>query len=492
MALAEQLPVLIVITPLIGAFLVPLLYRRYRKTSGYLVLLFLLLSVVMAVFLLIKVLREGPFSYQMGNWPPPWGIEYIADPLRVYMLLVVVAVSLWIFLYALKDLEHELRREVIGWYYTLYLLLVASMAAMTMTNDLFNLFVLMEICAITSCAIITVKEDRECLEAGFKYLILSAMGTGCFLLGVAMLYMVTGHLNFSFLQQGLAAAVINYPLNVFTAAALFIVAFGTKAALFPLHVWLPDAHASAPSPSSAMLSGLVIKIYAFSLFIIFYQVFPRSLLDRLPLSEIVLWLAALGVMFGSIYAMLQTDLKKMLAYSSIGQIAFIFMGIGLDQRLALVGGLYHIAVHAITKAMLFMAAGAIIYATGVRRISDLTGIGRAMPLVLVAFTIGSASMIGIPGTGGLISKWYLALGALETGRSLFVLVILLSSLLNAIYYMPIVINAFMSQDDFAYKVKAVPKVLQSALVIGMILVVITGIFSRPLILLLEEAVAVYF
>ena len=492
MALAEQLPVLIVITPLIGAFLAPLLYRRYRKTSGYLVLLFLLLSLVMAVFLLIKVLREGPFSYQMGNWPPPWGIEYVADPLRVYMLLVVVAISLWIFLFAIKDLEHELRREVIGWYYTLYLLLVASMAAMTMTNDLFNLFVLMEICAITSCAIITVKEDRECLEAGFKYLILSAMGTGCFLLGVALLYMVTGHLNFGFLQQELAVAVIDYPLNVFTAAALFIVAFGTKAALFPLHVWLPDAHASAPTPSSAMLSGLVIKIYAFSPFLIFYRVFPRSLLDSLPLSEIVLWLAAFGVMFGSIYAMLQTDLKKMLAYSSIGQIAFIFMGIGLDQRLALVGGLYHIAVHAITKAMLFMAAGAIIYATGVRRISDLTGIGRVMPLVLVAFTIGSASMIGIPGTGGLISKWYLALGALEIGRPLFVLVILLSSLLNAIYYMPIVINAFMSQDDFAHKVKEVPKLLQSALVIGMIFVVLTGILSRPLILLLEEAVAVFF
>ena len=197
-------------------------------------------------------------------------------------------------------------------------------------------------------------------------------------------------------------------------------------------------------------------------------------------------------MFGSIYAMLQTDLKKMLAYSSIGQIAFIFMGIGLDQRLALVGGLYHIAVHAITKAMLFMAAGAIIYATGVRRISDLTGIGRVMPLVLVAFTIGSASMIGIPGTGGLISKWYLALGALEIGRPLFVLVILLSSLLNAIYYMPIVINAFMSQDDFAHKVKEVPKLLQSALLIGMIFVLLTGILSRPLILLLEEAVAVFF
>jgi len=491
-ALAEHLPALIVITPLSCAFMAPLLYRRHALASGYMVLLSLLITLVMSALLLLKVNREGPLSYQMGNWSPPWGIEYLADPLRLYMLVVVIAVSLWVFFYALKDLEHELRREVIGWYYTLYLLLVASMAAMTMTNDLFNLFVLMEICAISSCAIITIKQDRECLEAGFKYLILSAMGTGCYLLGIAMLYMVTGHLNFEYLQNELSTAVAIYPLNVFTAAALFIVAFGTKAALFPLHVWLPDAHASAPSPSSAMLSGLVIKIYAFSLFLILYQVFPRSLLDSLPLSEIVLWLAALGVMFGSIYAMMQKDLKKMLAYSSIGQIAIIFMGIGLDQRLALVGGLYHIAVHAVTKGMLFMAAGAIIYATGVRKISDLAGIGRAMPLVLAAFTIGSASMIGIPGTGGLISKWYLALGALEIGRSLFVLVVLSSSLLNAIYYLPIVINAFMSEEDFAHKVNEVPKMLQLALVIGMIFIVVAGVFPRPLILLLGEAVANFF
>jgi multicomponent Na+:H+ antiporter subunit D len=485
-------PALIVVLLLIVAFLSPLLYRRFQKACGLLLAATLSLSLVMAFFILAGVRNSGLLLYRMGNWPPPWGIEYIVDPLRAYMLIVIIAVSLWIFFYALKDITHELQVGVIGWYYTLYALLVASMAAMTMTNDLFNLFVLMEICAISSCAIITIKADRECLEAGFKYLILSAMGTGCFLLGVAMLYMVTGHLNFTYLQSELSMAIETYPLSVFTAAALFIVAFGIKAALFPLHVWLPDAHASAPSPSSAMLSGLVIKIYAFTLFLIFYRIFPRSLLESLPLSEIVLWLAALGVMFGSIYAMLQKDLKKMLAYSSISQIAFIFMGIGLDQNLALIGGLYHIAVHAVTKSMLFMSAGAIIYSSGVRKISDLAGIGKVLPLVMVAFTVGSASMIGIPGTGGLISKWYIALGALEIGRSIFVLVILLSSLLNAIYYMPIVINAFMSQTEFGFKVKAIPKIMQISLLVGIILVVTTGVFSRPIILLLEQSIKVLF
>ncbi len=491
MGLADHFPALIIIVLFAGAFAVPLLYRWARNVCIPVMAVVLVSALVMAFSLLVSVQQSGPLLYHMGGWPPPWGIEFRVDLLRVYILVVILAVSLWIFYYAVRDLEHELKKEVIGWYYSLYGLLVGSMAGIAMTNDLFNLFVLMEICAISACAIISIKEDRECLEASFKYLILSAMGTGCFLMGVAMLYMATGYLNYELLHLQLNEAFSLYPRNIFVAAALFIVAFGTKAALFPLHVWLPDAHASAPSPSSAMLSGLVIKVYAFALFLMFYQVFPRVLLDSIPLTEIILWLASLGVMFGSIYAMLQDDLKKMLAFSSIGQIGFIFMGFGFDYELAMIGGFYHIMVHAITKAMLFMSAGVIIYATGVRRIKDLAGIGRVMPFTMTAFTIGSASMIGIPGTGGLISKWYLALGALECGRPFFVIIILASSLLNAIYYMPIVINAFMHQDDFRHQVKPVPLYMTVALAIGMIGVIVSGVFSRPVVLLLQEALQFY-
>lgn len=492
MVFSGHYPALIVVVLFIAAFAAPLLYRQVKMLTVYFIMAAHIIALAMAVLLLINVQQHGPVLYHMGGWPPPWGIEFKADPLRLYMVIVVLTVSLWIFFYAVRDLQHELKIEVIGWYYTLYTVLVGAMAGMALTNDLFNLFVLMEIAAIAACAIISIKEDRACLEASFKYLILSAMGTGCFLLGVAMLYMVTGYLNYSFLQAALPEALALYPLNIFTAAALFIVAFGTKAALFPLHVWLPDAHASAPSPSSAMLSGLVIKIYAFVFMLILYEVFPRYLLEQIPLADIVLWLAALGVIFGSIYAMLQSDLKKMLAYSSIGQIAYIFMGIGLDHNLALVGGLYHIMVHAFTKAMLFMAAGVIIYSTGVRQIKDLASIGRVLPLTMLAFTIGSASMIGIPGTGGLISKWYLALSALESGRPVFVLIILAGSLLNAIYYMPIVINAFMHQGDFNGEVKPVPGYMKISLVIGMVAVVAAGIVSKPVVSLLEKAVAPFF
>jgi multicomponent Na+:H+ antiporter subunit D len=485
-------PALIVVVLFIAAFAAPLLYRQGKMLAVYFIIAAHIMALAIAVLLLINVQQHGPVLYHMGGWPPPWGIEFKADSLRLYMVIVVLTVSLWIFFYAVRDLQHELKIDLIGWYYTLYTVLVGAMAGMALTNDLFNLFVLMEIAAIAACAIISIKEDRACLEASFKYLILSAMGTGCFLLGVAMLYMVTGYLNYSFLQAALPEALALYPLNIYTAAALFIVAFGTKAALFPLHVWLPDAHASAPSPSSAMLSGLVIKIYAFVFMLILYEIFPRYLLEQIPLADIVLWLAALGVIFGSIYAMLQSDLKKMLAYSSIGQIAYIFMGIGLDHNLALVGGLYHIMVHAFTKAMLFMVAGVIIYSTGVRQIKDLASIGRVLPLTMLAFTIGSASMIGLPGTGGLISKWYLALSALESGRPVFVLVILAGSLLNAIYYMPIVINAFMHHGEFEGEVKPIPAYMKYSLVIGIIVVIAAGIASKPVVSLLEKAVTPFF
>jgi multicomponent Na+:H+ antiporter subunit D len=488
----EHLPVLMVVIFFCGAFLMPLLFRWVRPICAPLMVAILAAALVMAVIILRSVYQLGPQFYHLGGWPPPWGIELKVDLLRVYMLLVLFVISLWIFIYALRDLGNELKEELIGWYYTLYALLVGSMAGIALTNDLFNLFVMMEICAITACAIISIKEDRECLEASFKYLILSAMGTGCFLLGVAMLYMATGYLNYDYLHGSLVEAIALYPRNLLMAAALFIVAFGTKAALFPLHVWLPDAHASAPSPSSAMLSGLVIKIYAFALLIVFYEVFPAEMLQGVPLNEIILWLGSLGAMFGSIYAMLQTDLKKMLAFSSIGQIGYIFMGIGFNHEMALIGGLYHVGVHAVTKAMLFMVAGVIIYATGVRKISDLAGIGRNLPLTMVAFAVGSASMIGLPGTGGLISKWYLSLGALEMGRPFFVVIILISSLLNAVYYMPIVINAFLHHGDFQFRVKSVPRVMLAALIFGMIVIIISGIFSRPAVILLEDAVSRFF
>lgn len=491
MEILSHLPAILVVNLFVFAFAMPPLYRWQKRWAGSAAIFSLALSLTVSIVLLVMVWESGPFNYYLGGWAPPFGIEFRVDYLSVYMLLILTGVGLVVLIYGTADLRHELSDRVLGWYYTLYLLLMGSMAGMAVTNDLFNLFVFMEICAIASCAIISIKKNRECLEASFKYLILSAMGTGCYLLAVALIYMISGHLNFDLVRETLVLNAPLYPNNVLAALALIIVAFGVKAALFPLHVWLPDAHASAPSSSSAVLSGLVIKIYAIGLIKLIYKVFPREVMADLPLTEIILWLATFGVILGSVIAMSQKDFKKMLAYSSIAQIGYVFMGIGLNTDTALIGGLVHILNHGIMKAMLFMVAGTIIYSTGRRNVEEFYGIGRKLSFTMWAFVIGGASMVGLPPTGGFIGKLLLVQGALEGGRLFFVFIILASSFLNAIYYFPVAINAFwgktelpVSETDF----KPVPIVMTVSIGVLLAAVFFFGVYPGPVTGFLDQAV----
>ncbi len=488
--MSNHIPVLIIVLVLGASFSIPLV-ARWRKTLIFPAAVTpLAISFGLSLYLFYLVGQQGAFSYHLGEWEPPWGIELYVDYLGAYMIMVLSSISLPVLVFASRDIHHDIREEVVSWYYTLYLLLIGSMMGIALTNDLFNLFVFVEISAIAACGIISIKEDRKCIEASFKYLILSALGSGCVLLAVAMIYMITGYLNFDYVAATMTEALSLYPYNILIALSLLIVGFGVKSALFPLHVWLPDAHSSAPSPSSAVLSGLVIKIYAVALVKMLFRVFPTAIYEVVPVLDIVLFLSVLAVVFGSIFAMVQDDIKRMLAYSSIAQIGYVFMGIGLFGDRALVGGLLHIFNHAMMKAMLFLAAGMIIYATGIRRIKDLKGIGVRMPLTMAAFTIGAFAMVGIPGTSGFISKWFLALGALDLGRPFYVAIILLSSLLNGIYYFPIVVNAF-----FGSKIEPHPehKDVPASMLIPILLlaagVIFFGFFPGPLLDLLEQAIS---
>lgn len=484
-----HLPVLLLIMLLAAAFLVPLLGIKREKLAYALTTtaLFALLGGAFALF--FHVHYVGPFSYHLGGWPPPWGIEFIIDYLAVYVLLTLGLISFLVMIYGGRDLPHEINEKVRHWYYTLYLLLLFALSGIALSNDLFNIFVFMEISAIASCGIISIKGDRHCAEASLKYLILSVLGSGCFLLAVAMLYMVTGQLNLQYVAAGLPHALALYPFNILIALSLIVVAMGVKAALFPLHVWLPDAHSAAPTPSSAVLSALVIKIYAVALLKIF-AVFPGELFEVVPVLEIILILSALAVVAGSVFAMLQDDIKKMLACSSIAQIGFVFMGIGFFEGQALIGGLLHIFNHAVIKAMLFLAAGIIIYVTGVRRISEFKGLGKRLPLTMGAFIIGAFAMVGVPGTSGFVSKWYLVLGALEGGRYIYIGAILLSSLLNGIYYFPIVITAYFGSDPQPSTERSdVPRSMLVPVVLLAAATVFFGFYPSPLIGLLQKAIA---
>lgn len=483
-----HLPVLLLIVLLATAFGVPLLGRKGERLAYNLTVAALLFFTLGAVFLLQVVRQTGPFSYYLGDWPPPFGIELTVDYLAVFVMLTLGIISFLVMIYGSRDLPHEIGNNVRHWYYSLYLLLLFALCGLALSNDLFNIFVFMEISAIASCGIISIKDDRRCAEASLKYLILSALGSGCFLLAVAMLYMVTGYLNLNYVASQLPAALSLYPYNILIAMSLMVVALGVKAALFPLHVWLPDAHSAAPTPSSAILSALVIKLYAVVMLRVF-SVFPEVLFETVPVLEIVLLLSALAVIFGSIFAMLQQDIKKMLACSSIAQIGFVFMGIGFFQGQALIGGLLHIFNHAVIKAMLFLAAGLIIYATGIRRISEFKGLGKRLPLTMSAFIVGAFAMVGIPGTSGFVSKWYLVLGALEAGRYFYVAAILLSSLLNGIYYFPIVITAFFGSAPQPNTERSdLPRIMLLPVLILAGATIFFGFYPRPLVELLERAI----
>ena len=444
MTFSEHLPVLPLIILFVSSYVCVMMPRRLSHLAVWVTVVATGIVFLLSVELGRQVFLYGTRVYHLSSWPPPWGIELQADSLGSFTLVVLTLISFLVSVFSSQALGSEVDGSVHSLYYGLYLVLLAAMSGMGLSNDLFNIFVFAEVGAIAAAGLVAVKGSGPSIEAGLKYLMLSTMGSGLFLFGVAMIYMVTGYLNLGFISMALPTAVANYPSVVAVAAGMIFMGLAVKAALYPLHVWLPDAHSTAPAASSAILSGLVVKIYIVLFIRLFYQSFGPRVLEMIPVMSILLWTAVLGIFTGSVVAMLQTDIKRMLAWSTIGQIGFIFLGLAVLSPNALVGGLFHILAHAVVKSMLFLCAGAMIYASGRRRIADLEGAGAYMPIPMVAFTIGSLSMVGIPGLAGFVSKVYLAMGSLDAGMPALVMVILGSSFLNAVYFLPIVIRGFFS------------------------------------------------
>ncbi len=476
-------PVLIVVTLLLAAFIVPLLYRKL-PVAQVVFLLGIVISSIFSIRMAFLVLREGTLTYYLGGWLPPYGIEVVADAFGAYASLVLALISLpisYFVVFAPKEVNTPAR------YMALILLLMAAMQGMVLAGDLFNLFVFIEICSLSAIAIIAVKGTRDSIEASFRYLVLSALGSGGILFAIALIFMITGHLNMGYVRESLAVTASLYPLNILTALAFIFVGFSVKAAIFPLHVWLPEAHSNAPTASSALLSGLVVKAYLVAFIRIMYMVIGTELFVALPLRPILLILAACAMLVGSTFAIVQNNIKRMLAYSTVAQMGYIVLGLGLFSQRALEGSILHILNHAITKSLLFLAAGVIIKQTGTNRLSDLKGMGRKMPFTFAAFTVGSLSMVGIPGFAGFVSKLYLALGALDIGQIIFAALILVSSLLNATYYFPIVVNAFFGQTEATHQGSDPRKSVMAPLAVFALAVVFMGLFPSVVMPLVRQA-----
>ena len=304
----------------------------------------------------------------------------------------------------------------------------------------FNLYVFLEIASLTAYALIAIGEDGAPL-ASFNYIIMGTIGACFYLLGVGYLYIVTGSLNMADLAKLLPPLYDSKVVLI--ALAFFLIGTAIKMGLFPLHVWLPDAYTYAPSAVSAFIAPLMTKVMAYILIRVMFTVFqPSYVIEVVPVASILSWIAAVAIIAGSILALAQRDLKRMLAYSSVSQIGYIVLGVGLANKMGLIGAYLHILNHAFMKGCLFSVAGALMYRTGRRNIFQLHTIHRKMPFTMGALVIGALSMIGIPPTAGFFSKWYLILGSIEAQNWVFVAVILASSLLNALYFFRVIENAY--------------------------------------------------
>lgn len=427
-----HLPALQVVLPLLAAPLCALLRRGSQAWP--LALTVCWGAFLIAALLLKQVLDGGTISYAMGDWAAPWGIEYRIDLLNAYMLLIVTAIGAVVMTFARTIVEQRMRisPEKRAWFYTGYLLSLTGLLGMVITGDAFNLFVFLEISSLSSYALISTGRDRRALTAAYQYLIMGTIGATFILIGIGFLYIMTGTLNMADLAQRLPA--VNHTRTVRAAFAFLTVGIGLKLAMFPLHLWLPNAYAYAPSVVTAFLAATATKVAVYVWIRFFFTIFGAEFsFHTMRLDLILLFLALIGIVSASVVAIFQMNIKRMLAYSSLAQIGYMLLGISLVSVTGLTASIVHLFNHALMKGTLFLALGCMTFRVGAARIERLAGLGWQMPWTMTAFVIGGLSLIGVPLTAGFISKWYLVIGTLERGWWPVAIVVLMTSLLALIY-----------------------------------------------------------
>jgi multicomponent Na+:H+ antiporter subunit D len=431
-AVQAHLPVLQVVVPLIGALLAALVRRG--TTAWALALVVSWLMPLIAVALLAQVLASGPVSYHLGGWAPPWGIEYRVDLLNAFILVLVSGIGAAMMPFARRSVAAEIDEDQQAWFYATYLLCLAGLLGITVTGDAFNIFVFLEISSLATYVLIALGKDRRALVAAYQYLIMGTIGATFYVIGIGLLYLVTGSLNILDIAARLGPAAAESSRPVLAALAFLTVGISLKLALFPLHLWLPNAYAYAPSFATAFLAATATKVAVYVLLRLFFSVFGIAIgFESLPVSEVMLALSLAAMVIASLLAIFEHDVKRMLAYSSLAQIGYITLGISLANQAGLTGGIVHLFNHAVMKGALFLVLGAIVFRIGSVRLADLAGIGRQMPLTMAAFVVAGLAIIGAPGTVGFVSKWYLAVGAFQKGWWPLVFVILASSMLAVVY-----------------------------------------------------------
>ena len=434
-----HLPILQVIVPLLAAPLCLLLNRS--RLAWLFTLLASALAFLISGLLTQQVMTTGTIVYELGGWDAPWGIEYRIDQLNALLLLIISGVSTIVLLAAQTSITKEIPGNRHTLFYVLYLLSLAGMLGIVATADAFNVFVFLEISSLSAYALIALGKDRRALWASYQYLIMGTIGATFILIGIGLMYQMTGTLNMHDLSQRLPE--VDNTRTVFAAFSFVIVGLCLKLALFPLHLWLPNAYAYAPSIVTAFFAATATKVSIYLLVRFTFSIFGLSFsFTALPLQLLFVVLGLAGVFVASMAAIYQTNIKHLFAYSSIAQVGYMIIGFSISTVSGLTATLLHMFNHALMKGALFVALGAVMYRIGSVKLEDFNGLGRKMPYTMAAIVIGGLSLIGVPLTVGFISKWYLIIALIEKGWWPVVVLVLLGSLLAVIYVWRLVEAAY--------------------------------------------------
>ena len=437
----------------------------------------ILTVIVLSATTFVYTLATGSsFVYVMGRFPAPWGNEIRAGMLESFMAMFFGIIMLLSLLGGEKKLHDEVEEEKIFLYYVLNDLLLSSLLALVYTNDLFTAYVFIEINTIAACGLIMIRQNGRTIEAAVRYMIMSLLGSGMILLSICLLYDITGHLLMSNIKETIVSIshYDTYYIPLTVAIALICVGLAIKSALYPFHSWLPDAYGYSTVSSAAILSSLVSKGYIFLLIKIFYRVIGIEIIRDSKVINILFIFGLAGMIFGSLSAMKEGDIRRMIAFSSVAQIGYIYMGFGLGTQVAMIASIFHILTHAATKSLLFISAiGLTEVSGGSRHFNEATGSGYRNKIAGIGFTVGSLSMVGLPAFAGFISKILFAQAALRNQHKMLPVLIVLgiSTILNAIYFLKTVIRIYTPVETSLYKPLTISKQKLYSFVIAMFIII---------------------
>lgn len=478
-----NLPILIVILPLIAAPLVVLIGRGAWAWPIAAVASWS--TLIMASTLLLSVLNAGVISYHLGSFAPPIGIEIRIDEVNAFILLVITLIAAATILFARDSVAKEIEPQQITPFYALYLLCLTGLIGIAATGDAFNLYVFLEISALSSYALIAMGRDRRALSAAYNYLILGTIGATLYVVGVGLLYMMTGTLNLVDLQQRLPSLMDK--TTVIAAFGLILVGLSLKIALFPLHLWLPNAYQQAPSFVSVFLAATSTKVGVYVMLRVLVSLFGLALLADSNLDIALAFSAVIAMFMGSTVAVFQIDFKRLLAYSSVAQVGYMVLGISLGTPTGITATIVHLLNHALIKGGLFMAAGCLVYRLGSAKIEDLDGLAKRNPELAAAITLGGLGLIGVPLTAGFVSKWYLILAALESEHWYMALAVAGSSLIAVIYVWRLVERMYFRPAIDTTPLVAAPIMMRMAMWLALGASVYFGLDTRYSVSVAEAA-----